>query len=361
MQSFVMSVVVLSIPAVLLGLFRRRLWWPLLVWDLGMILGEVMGLVSIMEFSTLLTDTGLILDAQRFNLWMVWSILVGSAIRISSLNSRESFALGVCFGALGSGLILSKVERKSEAHYRRVCLAMAGSLLHPGLMFGGLDFLSSGFLWLILWIPMLLWFWLSTSKLEATERQQQSVIDALNSINKTEPTPQVFWYVAALTLFLSFLLPVYAVWILGGTSVLWLWVGRDRVPLPEIGAFFASLFAVNLAVAGGLPEVAAWGLEELPMEFHPWLPIAMVLVSTVLSVLIGVVPMTIFGLALFARSLDLPSVGLQTEPLMMAYGIGLTLGNVRPLILNQVWRKQAKLWLLGVLVSSIVVGFLLGL
>lgn len=361
MQSFVISVVVLSIPALLLGFFRRQFWWPLLAWVLGMIVGQVMGVISITEVFTLLTDTGLLLDARRFNLWVVWSILVGSAIRISSLNSRGFFALGVCFGALGSGLILSKVEQKSGDHHRQVSLAMAGSLLHPGLMFGGLDFLSSGFLWLVLWVPMLLWFRLSDSKLETTERQQPVVTAALNSVHQPEPTPKVFWYVAALALFLSFLLPVYAVWILGGTSALWLWIGRDRIPLLEIGAFFASVFAVNLAVAGGLPEVAAWGVEELPMEFHPWLPISILLLSTVLSALIGVIPMTLFGLASFARSIDLPSMGLQAAPLMMAYGIGLTLGNVRTLILNQVWRKQAKVWLFGVLISSIVVGFLLGL
>ena len=145
MQSFVISVIVLAMPALLLGFFRRKVWLPWVVCVLGIIVGQVMGLVSVTELTTLLIDTGLLLDAQQIILWIVWSILAGSAIRISSLNSRGYFALGVCFGALGSGLILSKVERKSETHYRQVSLAMAGSLLHPGLMFGGMDFLSSGF------------------------------------------------------------------------------------------------------------------------------------------------------------------------------------------------------------------------
>ena len=97
---------------------------------------------------------------------------------------------------------------------------------------------------------------------------------------------------------------------------------------------------VNVAVASGLPEVAAWGLEELPMELHTIIfPVLTVLV-TIVSVLVGIIPVSIFGLTLLPRLLDLPSIGLSLEMVQLAIVLGLLAGNVFPWFASETWKER---------------------
>ena len=67
-------------------------------------------------------------------------------------------------------------------------------------------------------------------------------------------------------------------------------------------------------------------------------------VSALLSTLVGSIPMAFFGVALFERLMDLPSIGLSTGPLLAVYGLGLVAGNIRPLIWAKAVRENILHW-----------------
>lgn len=109
-----------------------------------------------------------------------------------------------------------------------------------------------------------------------------------------------------------------------------------------------------LAVAGGLPEAAAWGLEELPMDLHFALPGVLLVSTVILSALVGAIPMAFFGIALFERLLDLPSIGLSAGPLLGVYGIGLVLGNIRSFVWSNTVRRNGVTTVIASLVTCCV-------
>ena len=139
--------------------------------------------------------------------------------------------------------------------------------------------------------------------------------------------------------------------ILLGTLPVWIWKSRQNFPWRSLVYVVGVFSCVNLAVASGLPEMAAWGLEEFPMDVHFVLPIAILVASAILSALIGSIPMAFFGVALFERLMDLPSIGLSTGPLLAVYGLGLVVGNIRPLI----WAKTVRQDILHWFAASFVV------
>ena len=69
--------------------------------------------------------------------------------------------------------------------------------------------------------------------------------------------------------------------------------------------------------------------------------------------------MTFFGVALFERLMDLPSIGLSIEPLLAIYGIGLVIGNIRPLIWYETLRSNLWLWFCYSFVTVNQLAFLL--
>ena len=70
------------------------------------------------------------------------------------------------------------------------------------------------------------------------------------------------------------------------------------------------------------------------------LPVSLLVMTTILSAAVGSIPMTFFGVALFERLMDLPSIGIQAAPLLGVYGLGLVLGNIRPLVWSETVRDN---------------------
>ncbi len=348
MQSFIIPIVVLSIPALCLSLFRKTWWWPLLCWLVGMVAGVVMGWLSVGDVWTLPFDTQLGTDAVPIVVYLIWSALVGSALRWTPTSDRDALLLGVSVGTFAAAWALQPDESVTdggESDERVLWLAVAGSLLHSGALLSGSYFLSSSFLWLILPLFTVIMVLLSDRNAEIHG----------NGLPKVLPF-------AGVTLLSSTIFPQWTVPLLLGTSLIWGALCGRSFPWKRLLWIVGMVLTVNLSVASGLGEVGAWGLEELPMEFHNLLPLGMLVATTVLSMLIGVVPMAIFGVALFERTMDLPSIGLSNEPLLVAYGLGLVFGNVYPWVSHGIWLqncgRKGKSWLaisaLGLLIVGVV-------
>ena len=95
------------------------------------------------------------------------------------------------------------------------------------------------------------------------------------------------------------------------------------------------------------------------MDVHFILPLFLLCTTTILSTVVGSIPMAFFGVALFERLMDLPSIGLSIEPLLAIYGVGLVIGNIRPLIWYETVRSSFLHWFCASFVMVNLLAFLL--
>ena len=333
MPSFVIPILVLSAPAIALALFRRTWWWPLVMWALGMVIGQVMGWLVIADWVTLFADTVLLQDGLIVALWLVWSIVAAAGITANGSSIKDAASVGAGLGSFGASLTFEDPSKDNDDS-GFLLTTMGTSLIHPGTMIGGLYFFTETWWWLLLWGLAVIWMGLDSGKW----------LDRQSEQSKTSTRWLIF---GGTTLAVAFVLPQWGAELFLGTLPVWIWKSRQNFPWRSLLYVVGSFACVNLAVASGLPEVAAWGLEELPMDIHFALPVAILVASAFLSALVGSVPMAFFGVALFERLMDLPSVGLSTGPLLAVYGIGLVAGNIRPLVWVKAVRQDLFHWLLS--------------
>lgn len=339
MQSFVISIVVLTIPALALALFRRTWWWPMALYVVGMLLAQGMGFIQLSDWVQLFQYTGLFVDGLPVLLWLVWSICAGASFDTTNVSIREAIPLGVAVGSVGAALSVKETEEEQDLAGKTLAMR-AAALLYPGSMIGGIYYFSESGLWVGLWLTSLVYIFLLPK--------------GTLSSNGTERLDFGWMLFGFLTLLTSFLLSDWSVMLLASTLPVWIWRARAHFPWKHILYVLGAFACVNLAVAGGLPEAAAWGLEELPMDLHFALPGVLLVSTVILSALVGAIPMAFFGIALFERLLDLPSIGLSAGPLLGVYGIGLVLGNIRSFVWSNTVRRNGVTTVIASLVTCCV-------
>jgi len=339
MQSFVISIVVLTIPSLALALFRRTWWWPLVLYVVGMLLGQGMGFIQLSDWVQLFQHTGLFVDGLPVLLWLIWSICAGASFDTTNVSVRETIPLGIAVGSVGAALSVKETEEDLDLAGKTLAMRTA-ALLYPGSMIGGVYFFADSGLWFGLWLTTLVYIYLLRKRTLSSTGTQRLNFGWM-----------MFGF---LTLLTSFLLHDWSVVILASTLPVWIWRARAQFPWKHVLYVVGAFACVNLAVGGGLPEAVAWGLEELPMDLHFALPGVLLISTVLLSALVGSIPMAFFGIAMFERLLDLPSIGLSAGPLLGVYGVGLVLGNIRPFVWSRTLRPNVVAVAIGSLVTCSV-------
>jgi len=300
------------------------------MWALGMLIGQVMGWLVLSDWYTLFGDTVLLEDGLVLGIWLVWCMVANAALNTHTLPA----SIGLTTGGICSTMTIPQVQK--DTNTKSPFIVMSSSLLHPGTMIGGLYFFIDTYTWLWLWLLAIFYFVLGTDKKFEAPVVLHEVL-----------FPSKWHGIAGFILGAAFLFSQWSIGVLLCTLPVWMWKSRTSFPWRSL-VYVAGVFAcVNLAVASGLPEMAAWGLEELPMDVHFVLPTAILVASALLSALIGAIPMAFFGVALFERLMDLPSIGLSTGPLLALYGVGLVAGNVRPMIWAKAVRQNVFYWFIS--------------
>ena len=368
MQSFVITIVALSVPALLLGAFRRTWWWSIVLWIGGMILGMGMGWLQFTDWIQLPIDTALILDSQGVLAWLVWSVLVAHAVPVSVRTRKEAVLLGLCLGSIGGVLALqhNSIDDNSEGDnseggsddassksFGFVWLTLIGALAHPGTMIGGVQYFNGTWQWVLLWPVAVCMFFLS--KWIPLSMEPEDTLPPSQSTSEADSISP-WWMLAGGTLLMTVLMPIYATHVLLGTSIVWCVKARSAFPWKQLLSLLGTVLTVNLAVGVGLAESVAWGLEEMPMNIHQWLPLIVLCVVVVLTTIVGSIPMAIFGMALFVRTMDLASIGLTVEPLMLAFGFGVVVGNMDSFIWTNSFPMHLRRLVSGVLSSLLWLG-----
>jgi hypothetical protein len=335
----------------------------LVLWICGMILGMGMGWLQLTDWIQLPIDTALILDSQGILSWLVWSVLAAHAVPVAVRTRKEAVLLGLCLGSLGSILALqnnnvdeepegSLVDASSKS-FGFVWFALIGALVHPGTMIGGVQYFNGTWGWLLLW-PVAISMYLLSKWIPLSIERKEILSSSHSMLDAESISP--WWMLAGGTLLTTVLFPVYAAHILFGTSIVWCVQARGRFPWKHLVSLMGTVLAVNLAVGVGLAEVVAWGLEEMPMNIHQWLPLVVLCSTALLTTIVGSIPISIFGMAIFTRTMDLASIGLTLEPLMLTFGFGVVVGNIDSFIWTHSFRMHLRRLVFGILSSVLWLG-----
>ena len=99
MSSFIINIILLSVPAFLLGAFRTRWWWPVVLLFIVFSIGLIQDTLIISDVWELPLNTGLYSDLCCWTVWMVWSVLVGSLVQFENSSPKTAFISGLllCF------------------------------------------------------------------------------------------------------------------------------------------------------------------------------------------------------------------------------------------------------------------------
>lgn len=339
MSTFILNIAVLSVPSLLVGVMRHKWWWAWVLIILTILAGLLQQVLIFSDLWTLPMATGLISDAWPLMVWLMWSVTLSSAVNLRSHSLKMSAILGVCLGSMVTPMLLNRIEGERKVQHTTV--SWLGAMLLPGSMIGAAQLWTEGLVWCVIWIPVLFGMW----QMGVFQSEGQSLQDSIDK-------PWVL-IVGGMTILFTSCCSEWGHWLMAFEIPIWLVLGlrgKQQLNWQSLLNWMGVFYLINLSVAGGLAESAGWGLEEMPMELHSYMPVGVFAVTGLATMLVGVVPMTIFGVALFARMMDLASVGISIEEVQFVYLLGLMVGNWNPWVCSQTWRQQ---WGIRIAVSGV--------
>ena len=329
MSTFILNIAVLSIPSLLLGVMRHKWWWTWVLIIATIFAGLMQQVLILSDVWMLPIATGLMDDAWLLMIWLLWSVTLSSAVTIRSVSLKTSALMGACLGHLATPLLLKQSEIDNKVEHTTAC--WLGSMALPASMIGAAQLWNGGFWWGLFWVPALLGLW----RLGALQGEHSSIKGSIDR-------PWVLM-LAGFTMLLTSWCSEWGHWLMAAEIPVWIGmsvIGKHKLDWQSISNCIGVFYLVNIAVAAGLAESAGWGLEEMPMDLHAYLPVGVLAGSAVATMLVGIVPMTVFGMALLVRTMDLASVGVSLETVQLVYVLGLVVGNWNPWVSAQTWLQQ---------------------
>lgn len=289
------------------------------------------GVASPLELPELLGWTGLTLPVATVLAWSVFSVSAGLALRRLPPGPPVLVALvlGAALGELGAALVLGRLAPAGAGRARLVLAAAAGGL---AVRVG-----DPGALLLAVEDPLLLGALGLLAGLLALPRSAD-LPDAARGEGSLLPL-----FLAGAVSVAVLVLPALALPVLGLGALALLAVGRPRPDAELLGPLawvLGSALLVLLATAGGLPEAAATGLEEVQELGGRWSRALLALLALLLALLLDGPAAGLFADATLRSALE-----LRLEDPGLALALGLGLGGLGPLVLGGCLR--AGWWRLG--------------
>ena len=346
MSTFILNIAVLSVPALLVGVMRHKWWWSWILVIATIFAGLLQQVLLFSDVWMLPLATGLLSDAWPVMIWLLWSITLSSAVSIRQTSLKTSAVLGLCLGQMAAPMLFEQDRLDNKCQHTTA--SWLGAMLLPAGTIGAAQLWTAGFAWLWIWVPVLFGMWLMGIF-------KSELVSLKESIDK----PWVL-IVTGFTMLVTSYCSEWGHWLMGIEIPVWLGLsilGKHNLNWQSILSWAGVFYLVNLAVAGGLAESAGWGLEEMPMELHSLLFVGVFVSAGLATMLVGIIPTTLFGYALLSRTMDLASVGISLHTVQLVYVLGLMVGNWNPWICSKTWYQQ---WKSRILVSSVTLCFVAG-
>ncbi len=336
----------LGIPLLALALvvwhrhWRGRVAVALALVALGM--AAAFQVASPLELLSLPGWTGLDSGVAWLGSWALFS--AGAALAVRRLPGGPpavvAVALGACMGELAAALVLGRHARDGAAAARLALTAAAGALIgRVGDPVLGLNTDAT----LLSWAPL----WLAVAIGVAVARPRAA---DLASRGEGSLAPLGVCLLAAVG---ATVVPSWGPVILGVVGLMLVALGArrpGRVPALELVLWVgASVMLAILATAAGLPEVTAWGLEEV--QELPGVLAGPLLggLALVFATLVDGAAAALFLDATFARALELRLPGG-----VQFAALGAAVGGLGPLVMAGGLRAGWWRWLLTALLTCVV-------
>ena len=311
--------VILSIPAMLLGLLRHKWWWSGILMVVGLGLGLSQKVLFVNDLWDLPIHSALMVDAQSAFYWLLWSLFVGSIVDLPDEQTDVTAVwTGFCFGTVASAMMWKRHQTDVASRARNVFLSILGAGMHPFGILGGLAIwtqVDGQLLHHILgWLPI---FAVGLFLLKA-----EWDVEVNNQVS--------FYLLSLFTMVLLYLLPqsgLVSAMILLGSALVFAVLKRHQIPSQNwkgVGQIVVSslcaAWVVNLAVAGGMSEIVTWGLEDAAETLRPYLVPVLNFAAILTSALVGQWNMSLFVVASQERLLDLSPQYFAWMPISLALG-----------------------------------------
>lgn len=340
MSPIVVAIVVSTVPLVLLGgmaAWRRKAWGALVLAVATFVAGNMAGVLVPSDLWVLPGATGLTSDLLLLVMWAVLGALarLGGPIKVPGPPVLVAMACGATLGEVPAAAILAASAQTRGGAARLALAAAAGGMVgrmgDPAVQL--LSQRDPSILVMLLPLALIL------ALLAAPRRQD--IVDA-----QVSDLPRTVLLVAVAALAL---VPGLALGAVGAGIVGLCVLGRDQLPEVEVGwvlwVAVAALLGL-IAIAGGVPEMGATGLELIGEQMGEWGAPGLALAGALLAALTDGTVAAVCAVGVYdsALSLNIPGAALG-----MAAGVAV--GGFGPLIAAGAWRAGWKRWLVHVAVT----------
>ena len=335
-----------SLPLLLIGLFcwnkRLKWWWFGILLILAVRILVAKELFHVGELHLIPGYVDLLDVSALLLLWVLFGqLLAVVGFRPSGPPLLVSVLCGACMGVLASALLLPAMAKDKDAAARLV-LASAG-----GALFGRVG--DPAILLLSTQSPNLSYALIPLGIVFVLIAGPRADDFELSTDRAVWPS-----VVAVSVILLCFVFPMLSVWILSAGVICLLPVAGSRFFNPNLWLALIWTLGVCLLVivstAGGLPELMAWGLEDIQTNNGGLILPGLGFLGLLASTLIDPVGSALFIHSFFDRAMD-----LQIEGAIFVFCAGSAAGGFQHLIIAGVFRKAFFRWCLQMLASAIFI------
>lgn len=344
MSPIALAIAASTTPLIVLGGVAGRAWrvWGALgVLVAAFVAGLALDVLTFSDLWTLPANTGLGGEMILLGLWAVLGALVraGGPLAISGPPVLVALGAGACLGEIPAAAILAAGARTKSGAARLALAAAAGGMLgrlgDPAvLLFSERD---PSILLPLAPLAVLL-------AIIAAPRREDLVPAGPGNRGRT---------LLVLGIAGAALIPGCTLWALLAGILLYAAIDREHlreVDLTHVVWIGVAAMLGLIAIAGGVPEMGASGLELIGEQLGEWGAPGLALAGALLSALTDGTAAAVCGLGLLDRAMS-----LQIEGSTLGLAAGLAVGGFGPLIAAGAWRAGWKRWTLQVVATVVYI------
>ena len=340
---FVAPIVLLSIPACLLGIFRHSWWWSLALLVLAYGIGLSQGLLYIQDVWNLPLATHFVFDARTTLFAFLLSIVIGHWIPVvSGIHRKQAILVGALLGNIAPAYMWLRTVEDSRKRGELVFASCIGAMCNPYSLVGASLWVDEPDAYVWFACSVLVGCWLLFRKAEDTVGEavpysRLLFVYGLHSV--AFAATNITGNIDFLAMSVVFLIAQQRM--LLKTSIAYIVPEKNnqigQSAIKTIAHALMLFLVVNVAIGAGLTESIAWGLEDMSMEYIPYIESTMFVVGLLASVLVGMLPVLFCATGVAVRCLDV-DCGVYLAMMSVAS----VMGTLWPCIASQTFKIYYK-------------------
>lgn len=340
---FVAPIVLLSIPAFLLGIFRHSWWWSVVLLVLAYGLGLSQGLLYFADIWNLPADTHLLFDARTTLFALLLSIAIGHWIPVvGGIRRKQAILVGALLGNIAPAYMWLRTVEDTHKRGELVFASCIGAMCNPYSLVGASLWVDQPKAYVWFACSVLVGWWLLFRKTEDAVSEAvpySRLLFVYGAHGVAFATANITGNTDFLAMGALFLIAQKRMF--SNTSIAYIVPEKNNQigtsAIKTIAHALLLFLVVNVAIGAGLAESIAWGLEDMSMEYTPYIASAMFVVGVLASVLVGMFPVLFCATGIVVRCLD-----VDCGVYLAMMGVASVMGTLWPWIASQTFKLYYK-------------------